>query len=393
MTALKGALNALEAETMPSKLPPGLTIRRELVSYVVSQSNGLRVAIAAPWEDSRGVFCILESAVAPHMRRRGIATMLYRHIEEVTGRQLSPAVSLSDDAFEFWKRYRPEAVANDLRHRKGELLGQKVLVLEKPLDGGVPATVLRASGGVATVLYDHATERAGSCKTLRSNELDAALLRAREAVEKVSSWMPPEGIDAQAAWQVSHELRIPPRAVADTILMSPSALAEVAADEGETNCLQVRDYPRLPLGSAGVRAAHGDPNGRYLCYLAQVASKDVMPTEAEADIRRHPSFEAYVQMLRDGHEPPYVSLFERPLEKLEAGQPRWTTSNRRRCLTAQEVGSTLTGWLSVDNHRTGLPLKVGDVKKAYEAAVERSTEYVSHDERSESVAQLRQRGG
>lgn len=355
------------------KAPPeGLVIRRELVSYQ-GYLNGRLVASIAPWEDSRGVFCIMEATVAPRARRKGIATAIYRHIEEVTGRELRPAVSLSDDGFEFWKRYRPEAVAQDLRHRLAELLGQKVLT-QRTGEPDRMGTIVRASGGTAAVLFDDAVERVNSVRHLYREDVDAALSRARDLLRQHTSWRAPDGVNEEAAWEAAHQLRIPPRAVADTVLMTARELANVAADEGTPNSLRVEPHQRLPLGSAGVRAPFGEPDERYLCFLAKVPSKDVMPTEGENGIRRHKTFDAYVQMLRDGHEPPYVSLYERSLDKLEGGQPRWTTSNRRRCLTAQEVGAPLTGWLSVDNHATGLPLKVGDVKRAYAAALERQTQ-------------------
>lgn len=62
--------------------------------------------------------------VDPAYRKRGVATQLYKHIENHIGQQLHPAHSLSDDGFEFWKHYRPEAVKDDLRHHKDKLLGK-----------------------------------------------------------------------------------------------------------------------------------------------------------------------------------------------------------------------------------------------------------------------------
>ena len=105
------------------------------------------VGLACAWEDCNGRFCILESYVRPDYRRRGIARSLYEAIEASSGRRLVPAVSLSDDAFEFWKRFRPAAVAEDLRHEKERLLGLPFR------EGERTGVVVGASGAVLVVDY------------------------------------------------------------------------------------------------------------------------------------------------------------------------------------------------------------------------------------------------
>lgn len=126
------------------------------------------VGKAFAWEDSRGEFVIMNVEVREQYRRRGVATAMYRAIEEAAGRLLKPAVSLSDDGFEFWKRYRPEAVALDLRHWKDRLLGARVI------KGGNPGRIIKASGGTATMEYDVPTER-GSQSTILRRDLNALL--------------------------------------------------------------------------------------------------------------------------------------------------------------------------------------------------------------------------
>ena len=65
-------------------------------------------------------------AVDPVFRRQGIATSLYKAAEQEFGK-LTPSTAQSDNAFDFWKTYRPEAVKDktDLRPLKDQLLGKK----------------------------------------------------------------------------------------------------------------------------------------------------------------------------------------------------------------------------------------------------------------------------
>lgn len=129
---------------------------------------------ASAWEDSRGEFVILKAEVKEPYRRRGIATAMYKAIEEATGKQLVPAVALSDDAFEFWKSFRPDAVAKDLRHRKQELLGVKALKY------GRLGTIIEASGGIATMRFDDAVEGSANSQTcVHRDDLDDAIAAAR----------------------------------------------------------------------------------------------------------------------------------------------------------------------------------------------------------------------
>lgn len=127
----------------------------EISNSAVAKIGGRVVGHANAWKDSNGDFVIMESAVHPSHRRKGIATTLYQHIERESGRQLKPAISLSDDAFEFWKRYRPEAVAGDLRHIKDQLEGRPAS------KNGLPGKLTGASGRGVKLVYDN-HERPGT---------------------------------------------------------------------------------------------------------------------------------------------------------------------------------------------------------------------------------------
>ncbi len=138
------------------------------------------VGMATAWYDSEDDWVILRSEVRPKYRRRGIASAMYRSIELTSGKQLKPAVSLSDDAFEFWKSYRPEEVANDLRHRP-ELLGRKAQ------KNGRIGTIIAASGGVATIEYDDGNKEIGTKSCIRQDDLPQHLLPEEAYAEQASA--------------------------------------------------------------------------------------------------------------------------------------------------------------------------------------------------------------
>lgn len=93
-----------------------------------------------------GLHTIYKVAVDPSFRRQGIATALYKAAEEKFG-QLMPSSTQSDNAFDFWKTYRPEAVKDeiDLRPFKDQLIGKK---FDHPTKG--PIEIIRAHRSGAT---------------------------------------------------------------------------------------------------------------------------------------------------------------------------------------------------------------------------------------------------
>ena len=105
--------------------PLKLRIKEVRPGAYVAYHKNKKVGAAITWNDiNHGKFSIYKSATHPDYQRMGIMRQLYQYIEQTTGKQLTPATALSDDGFEFWKRYRPEAVKDDLRNMKGELLGK-----------------------------------------------------------------------------------------------------------------------------------------------------------------------------------------------------------------------------------------------------------------------------
>lgn len=136
---------------------------------VVALAGRRIVGMAIPWHDCNGRWVIMKSEVRPAYRRRGIATAMYRAIEAASGKLLVPAHSLSDDAFRFWKAYRPEAVADDLRHHP-EWIGCKVQ------KNGRTARIISVSGTIAVIEFDDGDNTVGSKSFLRAHELEQHLL-------------------------------------------------------------------------------------------------------------------------------------------------------------------------------------------------------------------------
>ena len=145
------------------------TIEAPRICTAIAKVGTRIVGMATAWNDSKGDWVILRSEVRPRYRRRGIATAMYRTIEANSGRLLKPAISLSDDAFEFWKAYRSEAVANDLRHRP-ELLGR---LAQK---NGRTGKIISASGGVATMEFDDGDRELGTQSCILREDLPRYLL-------------------------------------------------------------------------------------------------------------------------------------------------------------------------------------------------------------------------
>ena len=92
-----------------------------------------------------GTISIFKMTTHPDYRGRGVMTHVYNHIEKDTGKRLVPSNATTDDGFEFWKRYRPDEVKNDLRMHRDKLLGKEVegksgkAIIKSVGEGGVIA--------------------------------------------------------------------------------------------------------------------------------------------------------------------------------------------------------------------------------------------------------------
>lgn len=129
------------------------------------------------------------------------------------------------------------------------------------------------------------------------------------------------------------------------------------------------DFERLPVGSAKV-GVYGDANEAYIDHLAEVDPNILIPSEPEDGIKaRDPAFARYVAWFREGHVAPPAQVVESA-----RGDGVLLSTNRRRVLAAQEAGvPTILAWISPRNAETTLPLKYGDVRRAYQEAVQSLT--------------------
>lgn len=62
-------------------------------------------------------------------RRKGIATAMYRHVEEHTGKPMVPSSAQTSEAVAFWKAYDPKGERfsdNDLRRHRDKLMGKEI---------------------------------------------------------------------------------------------------------------------------------------------------------------------------------------------------------------------------------------------------------------------------
>lgn len=160
---------------------------------------------------------------------------------------------------------------------------------------------------------------------------------------------------------IAQRFGLPPEAAKDIVSTPVAELkqrdAYMAPSNGEE---PVTDAPRLPMGSAKI-GMYGDPMNSYVEFLTLMDPNQIVPTEHEQDIRRHPTFDRYVSWYKAGHVPPPVFVAQS-----DKGDGRWFTTNRRRTLAARDAGiKQIPAWVSMHNKETNLPLKYGDVMRAY----------------------------
>lgn len=170
----------------------------------------------------------------------------------------------------------------------------------------------------------------------------------------------------EAAAIVAGRFAIPAAAVLDLVETPLDVLRErdryIPPSNTDTPTL---DYERLPVGSAKV-GVFGDAEEAYIDHLAEVDPHSLIPSEPEDGIRaRDPSYARYVAWFREGHVAPPAQVVES-----DRGDGVLLSTNRRRVLAAQEAGvPTVLAWISPRNAETTLPLKFGDVRRAYQEAV------------------------
>jgi len=116
-------------------------------------------------------------------------------------------------------------------------------------------------------------------------------------------------------------------------------------------------FNRYKIGSAQIETFGGDIKNRYINFLREFDPNDLVLSESEEGIKKHPTYQQYVKWAKDGIEPPYIFVAQTESGKLQA-------TNRRRTLAAREAGRKIKGWYGPFNQETGNPLKYGDILDA-----------------------------
>lgn len=92
---------------------------------------------------------IYKVAVDEPYKRSGIGTLMYKAAESEFG-EIAPSAALSDEAFEFWKKYRPEVFSkDDLRLYKDKIIGKFV---EHPKFGKLQIQSVARSVAIGKIL-------------------------------------------------------------------------------------------------------------------------------------------------------------------------------------------------------------------------------------------------
>ncbi|MBK8184715.1 MAG: PLxRFG domain-containing protein [Candidatus Competibacteraceae bacterium] len=200
---------------------------------------------------------------------------------------------------------------------------------------GYDAAVISAPGGAPYVV------------ALRSNQVKLA-----------SNDNPTESEDFRYSMsRVANRFGLTDHEVVDAINSSVDQLT--SRDELIRN--NVTDVPakfnRYKIGSAQIETFGGDIKNRYINFLREFDPNDLILSESEEGIKKHPTYQQYVKWAKDGIEPPYIFVAQTESGKLQA-------TNRRRTLAAREAGRKIKGWYGPFNQETGNPLKYGDILDA-----------------------------
>jgi len=127
------------------------------------------------------------------------------------------------------------------------------------------------------------------------------------------------------------------------------------------------DYEPHPLGSAKIDSSQhkaGETDNAYVDFLTEFDPQQLKLSEPEDGMSKSQSVAAYADWIKAGMEPPPISVFDSA-----NGNGNLVSTNRRRVLAAQQAGADkIVGWHGKNNPETGLPLKLGDIKRAYEEA-------------------------
>lgn len=168
-----------------------------------------------------------------------------------------------------------------------------------------------------------------------------------------SPYVGQEGLSPAAVEKTADTLELPAYSVRELLTTSLETL-HTRSLEAEQNELS----NDCPLGTPLV-----SPCGDEIRYLKRFAAADLKLAEHEEQIKKHSSYQNYVELAKNSVKPPYIWVNQTWTRKQDV------SLNRRRTLVAQELGQEIDGWYSPISKRTGLSVKLSDVVAVYEASV------------------------
>ncbi|MCY9861417.1 hypothetical protein OTK49_02650 [Vibrio coralliirubri] len=99
------------------------------------------------------------------------------------------------------------------------------------------------------------------------------------------------------------------------------------------------------------------PEDMTIQYYDRLKSTELIPSEAEGDIKKHESYTRYLNLSREGSEPPPITVVKHSSGKL-------ISINRRRVLVAQELNKKIGAWVESETVNGGSTLTLGAFNEA-----------------------------
>lgn len=168
-----------------------------------------------------------------------------------------------------------------------------------------------------------------------------------------SPYVGQEGLSPAAVDRTADTLELPAYSVRE-LLTTPIDTLHTRSRQAEQNELS----NDLPLGTPLV-----NPHGDEIRFLKRFTATELKLAEHEEQIKKHPSYQNYLELAKNSVKPPYIWVNQTWTRKQDI------SLNRRRTLVAQELGQEIDGWYSPISKRTGLAVKLSDVVALYEASV------------------------
>lgn len=136
------------------KHPSGITLKvykdtRQVTAHKGTKTIGATILHMASYNKNNNE--VYKTEVKPEFRKQGVATAMYQTLEKHFG-EIKPSNALSDDGFNFWKKYRPNAVKDSLRMHREHLLGKTV---DHPTDARFKDATIHSVGDNGVTIKKH----------------------------------------------------------------------------------------------------------------------------------------------------------------------------------------------------------------------------------------------